>query len=65
MDGLLSFLILLAIAVLPAGASSGSAERVPGVDCPHPHTLRLHRFEDGSARVECGGRALVRVSVPG
>ncbi|MGB7589213.1 MAG: hypothetical protein WBM00_10950 [Solirubrobacterales bacterium] len=35
------------------------------VSCNHPVTLRLIRFEDGSARLNCGRRALVRVSVPG
>ena len=42
-----------------------SAHPVPRVECIIPRTLRLHRFEDGSARLECAGRTLVRVSVPG
>lgn len=37
----------------------------PRVHCPRPATLRLRRFEDRSARLECAGRVLVRVSVPG
>jgi hypothetical protein len=38
---------------------------VPRVHCERPATLRLRRFEDRSARLECAGRVLVRVSVPG
>jgi hypothetical protein len=47
----------------------GQAIRVPAqrirVSCNHPVALRLIRFEDGSARLNCGRRVLVRVSVPG
>jgi hypothetical protein len=35
------------------------------VGCERPGTLRLRRFEDRSARLECAGQVLVRVSVPG
>jgi hypothetical protein len=35
------------------------------VSCSRPATLRLRRFEDGSAWLLCAGRVLVRVSVPG
>lgn len=35
------------------------------VSCPRPTTLRLRRFEDGSAWLLCAGRVVVRVSVPG
>jgi len=45
-----------------AGFQRGGA---PKVLCEHPSTLRLHRFEDRSARLECGGRVIVRISVPG
>ncbi len=38
---------------------------VPRVHCERPGTLRLRRFEDRSAWLECAGRVLVRVSVPG
>jgi hypothetical protein len=44
---------------------AGAAGRTPRIECEHPATLRLRRFEDGSARLECAGRPLVRVSVPG
>jgi hypothetical protein len=37
----------------------------PRVECHRPRTLRLRRFEDGSAQLRCAGRVLVRVSVPG
>lgn len=33
--------------------------------CARPRALRLRRFEDGSARLECARRTLVRVAVPG
>jgi hypothetical protein len=36
----------------------------PKVDCERPRALRLIRFEDGSARLQCGRRLLVRVSGP-
>jgi len=41
------------------------AHRSPRVYCPRPRTLRLTRYEDGSAVLSCVGRVLVRVSVPG
>ena len=41
------------------------AAAVPRVHCVLPRTRRLRRFEDRSARLECAGRVLVRVSVPG
>lgn len=44
---------------------SKSAPPVPRVECPQPSTLHLARFEDGSARLECARRVLVRISVPG
>lgn len=37
----------------------------PRVQCDRPSTLRLVRFEDGSARLECARRVLVLISVPG
>jgi hypothetical protein len=37
----------------------------PRIECHRPPQLHLTRFEDGSARLECGRRLLVRVSVPG
>lgn len=37
----------------------------PRLECHRPPELRLVRFEDGSARLECGRRLLIRVSVPG
>jgi hypothetical protein len=50
-------------AVLPAMPAAGSAAFA--VHCERPATLRLIRFEDGSAQLRCGRRLLVRVSVPG
>jgi hypothetical protein len=39
--------------------------RAAPVFCARPATLRLRRFEDRSAQLLCGGRVLLRVSVPG
>jgi hypothetical protein len=36
----------------------------PRVECATPAHLRLGRFEDGSAWLECGPQVLVRVAVP-
>jgi len=47
-------------AVVPTQAG-GSAL---AVRCGHSAKLRLIRFEDGSALLRCGGRILIRVSVP-
>jgi hypothetical protein len=44
------------VALPPRGA--------PKVDCERPRALRLIRFEDRSARLQCGRRLLVRVSGP-
>ena len=46
--------------------SSQMAAAAPAarVECPKPRTLRLVRYEDRSARLYCGGRVLVRISVP-
>ena len=49
-----------AVGVAPFRPPSGPTR----VECATPARLRLHRFEDGSARLECGRRTLVRVSVP-
>ena len=37
---------------------------VPRLLCERPPEQRLIRFEDGSARLECGRRLLVGVAVP-
>lgn len=59
---LLAALLALAFSIAARGAPSSTGLRV---ECATPRSLRLHRFEDGSARLECAGRTLVRVSVPG
>jgi hypothetical protein len=51
------------IGIVPPAARSPRV--APRVACGRPGSLRLRRFEDGSARLECGERVLVRVSVPG
>jgi hypothetical protein len=48
-----------AVGVTPFPAAVGP----PRVQCATPRSVRLHRFEDGSARLECGRRILVRVSL--
>jgi len=62
-------LLLLSLTglAIPLESSAGSEPRpeAPRVFCEHPRTLRLQRFEDRSARLECGGRVIVRVAVPG
>lgn len=76
---LLVSLLVLAFAVRTAGSSPsdrpvpapapGPTRPAPGpsprLACERPRTLFLRRFEDRSARLECAGRILVRVSVPG
>jgi hypothetical protein len=49
-----------AVGVSPLGPATGGTR----VECGTPSRLYLRRFEDGSARLECGDRILVRVSVP-
>lgn len=64
---LLVLLLSLTGLATPLNHSAGSEPRVgaPKVFCERPRGLRLHRFEDRSARLECAGRVIVRVSVPG
>jgi hypothetical protein len=64
---LLLFLLSLTGLAIPLNASAGSEplKGAPRVRCEHPRSLHLHRFEDRSARLECGGRVIVRVSIPG
>lgn len=50
---------------MAAVARARRAHRTPRVYCPRPRTLRLTRYEDGSAVLTCAHRVLVRVSVPG
>lgn len=65
-----SALLPVVVPVLPSGAAGLSNGRpapaaVPlRAECRHPQTLRLRRFEDGSAQLRCAGRVIVRVSVP-
>jgi hypothetical protein len=57
-------LLAASLVLLVLSLSSADAHSLR-VECAPPQTLRLHRFEDGSARLECGARTLVRISVPG
>ena len=45
------------------GVAPFPAAGPPQVECATPRNLRLRRFEDGSARLQCGRRILVRISV--
>jgi hypothetical protein len=62
--------ITLGVSVRPA-CSSRAVDAAPfpaaigpaRVECANPDRLRLRRFEDGSARLECGRRVLALVSV--
>lgn len=56
---------LLARGVGAEPAAEPVAAPPPRVHCAAPETLRLRRFEDGSAQLLCAGRVLVRVAVPG
>ena len=57
--------MVLAIALLGLALFAVRAEsRALRVSCERPRLLRLVRFEDGSARLYCGDRVLVRVAVP-
>lgn len=59
-------LLALGAALAVAGAADGRPieARIVGVGCEVPRTLHLERYEDGSAKLICNGRVLVRVSVP-
>jgi hypothetical protein len=64
--------VTLGVSVRPACSSrpvefapSHAATAPARVECANADQLTLRRFEDGSARLECGHRILVRVSVPG
>ena len=52
------------IAVLCLAGTAAALPGAPRVECDHPRALRLVRYEDGSARLYCGPRLLLRVSVP-
>ena len=49
---------------LGGGIATAAGRQAPRVECQKPRLLRLVRYEDGSARLYCGGRVLLRVSVP-
>jgi hypothetical protein len=52
------------LAVAGGGAAFAGGSPVPRVQCDQPARLKLQRFEDGSAKLWCGRRLLLRVSVP-
>jgi hypothetical protein len=57
-------LLFAAIAGTPAAGERTDSRPTPRVECTRPGTLRLHRFEDGSAQLLCARQVIVRVSVP-
>jgi hypothetical protein len=59
--------LLVAASLLALGTALAPAMGSPAVarvECDQPQTLKLRRFEDGSAWLECDGRILVRIGVP-
>jgi len=63
-----TLVLLIAASLLALGtvfSSAAGSAAVARVECNRPRTLKLRRFEDGSAWLECGGRTLVRIGVPG
>ena len=66
MRRLIPLLLSLLILAIPLTGSAGSEHSsARGLFCEHPRTLHLHRFEDRSATLECAGRVIARISVPG
>ncbi len=55
----------LLLSLLALSLLSPPSPSPPRLECATPARLRLHRFEDGSARLECGRRTIARISVPG
>jgi hypothetical protein len=63
----LTALALCAVALsahIGSGAAIAGGGPAPRVECDYPARLRLQRFEDGSAKLWCGRRLLLRVAVP-
>lgn len=60
--------LLITIALLGAwltwGVRSSDGAGPATVSCGKPAKLKLRRYEDGSAKLLCGRRLLVRVRVP-
>ncbi|HWT90064.1 MAG TPA: hypothetical protein VN179_03015 [Solirubrobacterales bacterium] len=70
---LLASMVSLTVPLTPAkygdaaehGPAAVALPHAPRLSCERPRTLRLHRFEDGSAQLKCAGRIIARVSAPG
>ena len=63
----LALIALCAVASLSlagGGAAIAGGGPAPRVQCDQPARLKLQRFEDGSAKLWCGRRLLLRVGVP-
>ena len=58
--------LLFAVLALAAALADAALADVaaPRVECGQPRLLHLQRFEDGSARLWCGQRLLLRIGVP-
>ena len=59
-----SIAVPVVLAVLALGGTAVAGPGPGRVECEHPRALRLDRYEDGSARLYCGPRLLLRISVP-
>ena len=55
---------VVASAFTTGGLAVAGGGPAPRVQCDQPARLKLQRFEDGSARLWCGARLLLRVGVP-
>jgi len=55
--------LAIVVAAIVAGTAN-AASPVARAECDQPRSLRLSHYEDGSARLYCERRELMRVSVP-
>lgn len=58
-------LVSLLSLLFAAPAKAPTTAEIPRLSCDRPVSLRLLRFEDGSALLRCAARSLARISAPG
>jgi len=61
---LVALCVVALLASVGRGAAIAGGGPAPRVQCDQPTRLKLQRFEDGSAKLWCGRRLLLRVGVP-
>jgi hypothetical protein len=61
---LVTLMVVVLVALGAPFTLATGAPPVTRVECDRPRTLKLRRFEDGSAWLECAGRILIRIDVP-